>query len=659
MNTPHHLQHHTPIIQPTYLDPIHFLTGSGGSTLENIALPTDTNNLHGYPPPYNHVVTPQPPPTRDGLLDVPVDYQPRKLAMTPDSPIEQATTKPISVSAKKKATKKTHGTKKSAAPNSEDRVIATIQTFQGGKWGPEQSVTLADLNVKAHYYGTSLGCWTYQFERGGTVSIFPQFATATECQAISSYVLDNPTTVLRQYPIRGILEPRLHGLLDCQNKTTVESPNDVEDVVHTTDTDGPTDPSTTTTTTSYAYHGIKMKALGHVSDLPALERVADRAATVAGIQDGWNIGCDVIVYRNPYDKIGWHADDTQEESCIFSVIAQSEVVRPLYIAPKGSDGRVMKQRECQEGLEKLRLYVAAGDAYTMDGELQKHYVHSLPRVNTPSSSQQPLSEKMAGRRIALIFRHGRKKHMTAEQPDKGLIPSTLEGTRPATVDERHPFGPMRDVITEGEIYSRTYLGEVCAFSCAQGGISGTKEHGCSAIVVSRQSPDLHEGDTFLRLWYSSKAHQQAGALYQTYTLQKNHVRVFRSTALAGHYGALDPQVSSKKQTSQRYRYDGLYEIVDCVVLTRDAYSGLLLRIKPSRGPQGNELYTFELKRVDVGSDRNAFSTKGHLEQSVARGTMDESGLAQYRLDNSAHLLAKHPSEHSVAQGTRRKARRLV
>ena len=536
-------------------------------------------------------------------------------------------------------------------------MIATIQTFQGGKWGPEQRITLADLNIKSlHYYGTSAGCWTYRFQRGGTVSIYPKFASATECQEITNYVLDHPTNVLRQYPIRGVLEPRLHGLLDCQKKNHTNLPRigSMEDnAADTTEIDAPIGPATTT---SYAYHGIKMKALGHVTDVPALECVADRAAAAAGIPGDWNIGCDVIVYRNPYDKIGWHADDTQEESCIFSVIPHSEIIRPLCIAPKGSDGRVMKQRECQDGLEKLKLYVAAGDAYTMDGELQKYYVHSLPRVNTTPS--QTLSEEIVkhGRRIALIFRHGCEKHMKTEQSDKGLIPLSLEGTRPATVDERHPFGPMRDVITEGKIYSRTFLSEVCAFSCAQGGISGTKEHGCSAIVVSRQSAALYESDTFLRLWYSSKANQSAGALYQTYTSQNNYVRVFRSTALAGHYGALDLHASSKSKTSQRYRYDGLYEIVDCVVVIRDEYCGHLQKRKPIRGPQGSELYTFELKRVGVGSDRNTFATKDHLERSVAQGTIEESGLLQYFQDNNVQLLAKRPSEHCVAQGTRSKAR---
>ena len=67
----------------------------------------------------------------------------------------------------------------------------------------------------------------------------------------------------------------------------------------------------------YMYHGIKMKA----QPIDLVPEVASYAKELARYyrlpQDEWDIGVDLIVYRDGDDSIGWHADDTQGlSSCL-------------------------------------------------------------------------------------------------------------------------------------------------------------------------------------------------------------------------------------------------------------------------------------------------------------------------------------------------------
>ena len=251
--------------------------------------------------------------------------------------------------------------------------------------------------------------------------------------------------------------------------------------------------------------------------------------------------------------------------------------------------------------------------------MQDHYVHSLPRINKSDLSE---AEADKYRRIALIFRHGREE-ISTEAADEGVTPESLKGNRKATVEELHPFGPMREVLTEGETYSRVHLLQLRAFSSTQGGISGTIDHGCSAIVVSRQSRYLHEFDQFSVLSYSSTAAQSAGAMFRTFSLQQNLVRVFRSTALEGSFRALFPQ-SAGKHPAQMYRYDGLYRIEGCFARGSNGE----WYVAKDR-PKGKELFTFVLSRADRGNDSNQLSAEEHVLKSMKSGTIDASALLDF------------------------------
>ena len=78
----------------------------------------------------------------------------------------------------------------------------------------------------------------------------------------------------------------------------------------------------------------------------------------------WGIGVDLIIYRNGKDSIGWHADDTQGEDVILTVIIETDERRILKIRPKKG-----KNETYQHGDEQIDLIVKQGSAYKMDGKL--------------------------------------------------------------------------------------------------------------------------------------------------------------------------------------------------------------------------------------------------------------------------------------------------
>ena len=92
----------------------------------------------------------------------------------------------------------------------------------------------------------------------------------------------------------------------------------------------------------YMYHGTHIKS-NPISDVPSVKELADDIGRYVGLpQFEWNIGVDVMVYRDGNDRIDWHADDTQGESVIFSVVLESptdgqydnRTSRPLLIKTK-------------------------------------------------------------------------------------------------------------------------------------------------------------------------------------------------------------------------------------------------------------------------------------------------------------------------------------
>ena len=118
----------------------------------------------------------------------------------------------------------------------------------------------------------------------------------------------------------------------------------------------------------YQYHGTKMKPFP-LSFIPEVEKLTTDIESYMAIE--WNIGVHVIMYRDGTDKMGWHADDTQGESLILTVVLESPTVimksdvrnscRPVLIKTKWN------KHDKTVGDEFIRLFPSQGDAYMMDG----------------------------------------------------------------------------------------------------------------------------------------------------------------------------------------------------------------------------------------------------------------------------------------------------
>ncbi|GMH83199.1 hypothetical protein TrST_g5124 [Triparma strigata] len=147
----------------------------------------------------------------------------------------------------------------------------------------------------------------------------------------------------------------------------------------------------------YSYHGVKMRTLP-IDLVPEFETLARDFATSFSLPNNiWSIGVDLVVYRDGKDSIGWHADDTQNESCVLAVVIESEGERPVCIRPS------KKARALMDGDEEVELYVKEGDGYELDAGCQAGYEHSLPK-----------KRDVKARRMIAIFRQGTVKEVEAD-----------------------------------------------------------------------------------------------------------------------------------------------------------------------------------------------------------------------------------------------------
>ena len=174
-----------------------------------------------------------------------------------------------------------------------------------------------------------------------------------------------------------------------------------------------------------------------LSKYPVIETLTNYVSQTQGAN--FNIGVDCIVYRDGKDSIGWHADDTQGEDRVLSLIVHSEHRRqPRVLKIISNDA---KEKNPQVGDEEIWLYPGIGDAYEMDGTMQKSYVHSLPKAQSKYES---------GRRFALIFRSGEEKVLSGTNCEKvtDLAPSD---------PVEYKFGPMASELKEGGCYTKDEL----------------------------------------------------------------------------------------------------------------------------------------------------------------------------------------------------------
>lgn len=193
-----------------------------------------------------------------------------------------------------------------------------------------------------------------------------------------------------------------------------------------------------------------------IKDYPAIHAMSQHVSQT--LDADFNIGVDVIVYRDGTERIGWHADDSQGENRIFCLVVESSSIpeaRPLKIRCNSGYSSTAKKgnrtERLEEGDEEVELYPMAGDGYEMDGIVQQHYVHSLP-AETVTIQKQHDSDGSGGRRFALIFRQGAEKKVLQ---DSGTVMASI--TPVSKVPMVYTFGDMDSVLKLGESYFKSDL----------------------------------------------------------------------------------------------------------------------------------------------------------------------------------------------------------
>ena len=130
------------------------------------------------------------------------------------------------------------------------------------------------------------------------------------------------------------------------------------------------------------------------------------------------------------------------------------------------------------GDEELTIYTEAGDLYTMDAEMQRHYVHGILE-NPQRKDENGCIRGVEGNRIAMIFRSGNRLEV---QEDHGTLVSDLKGVVRAPIKTH--VDPIADLVP-GECYRKQQLADIGAHTNYAGGVRGRAETGADTICISR------------------------------------------------------------------------------------------------------------------------------------------------------------------------------
>ena len=416
---------------------------------------------------------------------------------------------------------------KSSSP---PQLLFRRRSLTGGTYGPWKETYRTSSPIRK-----SGECVLLDLSEGGQLCIFPNLLTNKQQDNIRSELLQ--CGYFRQYKVQNQNEPRAHFLLHADATEPSVDHNEGRYL------ENPELPQP-----GYKYNTVRMKArpLNHLPEVQVLATHLQNLAVLhfpsVNAEDidtttFWNIGVNPVLYRDGRDHMGFHADDDQGESLIFSVVVAS---------PDGTTRKVRIQSKTKN--EEIELYLDSSDGYSMDGTMQMHYLHSVPSDSRCKTS--PLadshSDNQRNTRIAVVFRRG---NQVMQSKDSGRPCASLT-PRP---EVPYQFGRM-DVLAEGATYLRQQLFELNAHRSQQRGVSGNREVGCDAIIVSGGRQDGLGCDGLFHLVYAASFREGAWSLLSSATTDKP-IRVFRSSSfVTSVFRATQPG----KQTV--YRYDGLYRM---------------------------------------------------------------------------------------------------
>ena len=109
---------------------------------------------------------------------------------------------------------------------------------------------------------------------------------------------------------------------------------------------------------------------------PWMNSMLETVMPICGIHDEalWPNSCNLNLYEGGQDVVGWHADNealfggAEEPILIISLSLGAERVFEL------------KDKHSSQGLFK-RVRFGAGDLVLMDGRVQQHFLHRVPRAS--------------------------------------------------------------------------------------------------------------------------------------------------------------------------------------------------------------------------------------------------------------------------------------
>ena len=372
-----------------------------------------------------------------------------------------------------------------SVPTTDDKLIIGVRRLYQKKGAKKRNklikeeVMYADPNSHPITSGQSAGTCTEipLVYGGGVVRYYPSAIQEEDAERISSYLLSSECDHWRSYVSNG-KEPRLHFLV---------VPKDCEGC-------------------GYAYNTVKMKgvppercgALGRNYFNEFLGAVGNNTEDA---QSMWTL--DAILYRSNKDHINKHADNKQGEQRILCIVIQSN---PRIV-------EIESNESCGDIIEKITLLVRQGEAYEMDQSTQKCYQHQVPKMDEkiekkykllfPTASNGVSSrdgDATASRadiakeqRLALIFRLMQQKVVDR---DSGIVVTdTCPPPKPS-----YAFGHVPGV-EEGNVYTKNELEELGAHLGQNKGVSGKKEVGTDAVLISCPKEELRERDRFVSLLY--------------------------------------------------------------------------------------------------------------------------------------------------------------
>jgi len=256
-----------------------------------------------------------------------------------------------------------------------------------------------------------------RFPRGGAMKILKGVIDPQQQEQLVDEVVQH-SDWFRQYRVQNTPEPRLHLVLHSHGSSSGFSSSLRKK---------------TQPITGYQHGHVKMLARP-LTHLPQLHNLSDFLAGLFDIVE-WKIGVNALIYRDGSDSLGYHADNNQGEQLILSLV----LCIPIGMKQRGP--LQIMSREVNEGtnqsrtpddkhpVEHYELRLEAGDAYVMDREMQKHYVHRIDKYHESTWGRADFRE------IVIVFRDGIQMDFPSDTgtPAANLLPS---------IRTHHTFGEM-------------------------------------------------------------------------------------------------------------------------------------------------------------------------------------------------------------------------